>query len=1422
MSRQPPESSVEAATWVDLLRWRARQQPDRRAYTYLIDGEAEGASLTYAELDRQARAIGAWLQQQGASGGRVLLLYPPGLDFVAAFFGCLYGGAVAVPAYPPQPARLAKTLPRIRSIASDAQVSVVLTTSAIVPEVEKLCAEALEFDAVRWLATDTIDGCLAGEWRDPSVKGDTLAFLQYTSGSTASPKGVMVSHQNLMHNSALIQNCGDTTPDSRGVFWLPPYHDMGLIGGILQTVFVGATTTLLSPVAFLQRPLRWLQAISDSRATHSGGPNFAYDLCVRKITPEQRATLDLSSWDVAFNGAEPIRQETLERFAAAFEPCGFRREAFYPCYGLAEATLIVSGGFKSARPIVRNFGVSALEHKRVVETSPVDEAARTFVGCGQNLQDQKIIIVDPETLARCLPDHVGEIWVAGPSIAQGYWNRPVETAESFKAYLVSTGEGPFLRTGDLGFMKDGELFITGRLKDLIIIRGINHYPQDIELTVEHSHPALGPNAGAAFSVEISGQERLVIVQEVKRQYRNMNVDEVVEGIRQGVAEDHGVEVYAVVLIKPGSIPKTSSGKIQRDACRDRFLNKALDIVIWSETKVEHLMIGRENDLRAQTDRLKLPPSMVPKPGRDQALLEHPAKLLESASPGCRNAPTREQDEFNSRETMRKDRTIGERVLSAPPALHQGLLEAYLRQRVARVLNMNEEHIPRDSYLLALGLDSIGVMDLIGELEEDFQIRLHPREFSEDRSIEGLAAYLAAELGRVPQIQVSDLTEAGRPLATIFTPEEPVPQHRLEARRERRRTERNPGIIFLLSSPRSGSTLLRVMLAGHPALFCPPEMHLLPFESMREWKKELSPTYLDEGLQRALMELKGIRANESKALLDSLVEQDMSIQEVYSMLQQLAGTRLLVDKSPSYATSMETLERAEGLFEDPKYIYLVRHPYAAIESFVRNRFDRLLGAGEVDRATFGEQVWATTNGNILDFLQHVDQRCHHAIRYEELVSEPTKVMLSLCKFLGIPFDEAVLKPYEGKRMTDGVHTKSLAVGDPSFLEHKEIDRTLGEVWKGIRLPRQLGGFARRVAAELGYELLQERSAPAVDRLHEGPQPPPILAVAREGNPLVAFTSSVIVPIQPVGSKPPFFCVAPAGGVVYPYYGLGHQLGEDQPFYALRDPSLAGECEPYSQIEDYAAHYLKAMRDVQPEGPYLLGGWSFGGLVAFEMALQLRREGQQVAFLVLIDTEARVARKRRSFKGSFSSCMIEFLDTLSAARQLVPVFLDGAYLAAMHLKRRKEHPAQPLSVQEHVRLIWLEALRRSFLRQANMADVLSRDPGLLRIWLPTTSLRRILRNMTSNMQTASRYAPQQAYPGRITLFRASDDQLFLRRRSKDSTLGWSEHAAGGVEVREIPGNHIVLFRRPFLGALATELRACIERAQADIRNGCHAGI
>ncbi len=565
MSGSPDRRNGAPSSFVDVVRRHAAAQGDAPAFTFLLDGEVESERLSYAELDRRAAAVAARLQELDMAGERALLLFPPGLDFVAAFLGCLYAGVVAVPAYPPRPRRRPD---RLRAILDDARPRAVLTSSVLQARVRAVLAGLDVPVPDVCVAVDEVASDLAGRWRQPAMASDSLAFLQYTSGSTSTPKGVAVSHGNLLANERWIAEAFAQSEASVIVGWLPLYHDMGLIGNVLQPLYVGARCLLMSPAAFLQRPARWLEAISRYRATTSGGPNFAYDLCVRRVSPEQRATLDLASWRVAFNGAEPVRAEVLERFATAFAGCGFRRASFLPCYGLAEATLLVAGGAPDGEPTVRTFDRTALEAGRTV---PAEGApGRALVACGRPPRGAEVRIVDAVTLLACPPDRVGEIWVAGPAVAGGYWNRPAETAASFGARLAEPAGGAYLRTGDLGFLADGELFVTGRLKDLIILRGRNHYPQDIEATAERSHAALRPAGGAAFAVDLGGEERLVVIQELERGQEAESAVAAV-AIRRAVAEEHEVGVHEVVLLAAGTLLKTSSGKVERRACRAAYL-----------------------------------------------------------------------------------------------------------------------------------------------------------------------------------------------------------------------------------------------------------------------------------------------------------------------------------------------------------------------------------------------------------------------------------------------------------------------------------------------------------------------------------------------------------------------------------------------------------------------------------------------------------------------------------------------------------------------------------------------------------------------------------------------------------------------------------------------------------------------------------
>jgi acyl-CoA synthetase (AMP-forming)/AMP-acid ligase II len=562
---QTANTATTAETLAALLQERAAERGDRPAYTFLPDGEREGRSLSYAELEREARAIGARLQAECEEGDRALILTDDGIDFVRSFMACQLARVIAVPAYPPLPMS-PRRVATLRAIATESGATAVLGSPGRLRETVRDAMPDLA--RLRWIAVDEVPADAADGFRPVAVRGDHVSFLQYTSGSTALPKGVVVTHGALMHNEHLLHHAfDDPTPDDVGVCWLPLFHDMGLIGFVIATVYEGGHTVLMPPLAFLQRPARWLRAIARYGGTHSGGPNFGYEHCLRRIPPAEREGLDLSSWRLAFNGAEPVRAATLDAFAEAFGPYGFDARAWYPCYGMAEATLIGTG--PKPRSGARRLGVrlDALQQGRI---EPGGD--HVLVGCGSPTLHRELAIVDPDTCLRVEPGAVGEIWLAGPDIAREYWARPEESTRTFDGRIADTGEGPFLRTGDLGAVHDGELFVTGRLKDVIIVGGRNHYPQDIEATVQTVHPAIRQDACVAFSVERDGREELVIVAGTRAQHDGVDtdLDEVARAIRAAVASEHGIRAHQVVPVKPSAVPRTSSGKLQRSACRAAF------------------------------------------------------------------------------------------------------------------------------------------------------------------------------------------------------------------------------------------------------------------------------------------------------------------------------------------------------------------------------------------------------------------------------------------------------------------------------------------------------------------------------------------------------------------------------------------------------------------------------------------------------------------------------------------------------------------------------------------------------------------------------------------------------------------------------------------------------------------------------------
>jgi acyl-CoA synthetase (AMP-forming)/AMP-acid ligase II len=561
-------------TMRELLNDRVRQRKNDLCYTFLVGFEVRN-QWNYSDLYGEVTKVSAHLQKIGSTGKRALLVYPQGPDFMAAFLACLSRNVVAIPVPAPETWNLLRTMPRLRAVAEDADAAFVLTTRKIFNMASASGSSVWDFEGTPWFVTDELEERDSDLGAEP-INASAPAYFQYTSGSTSSPSGVVITHQNLMHHlGALHKSCG--YGDGVTVTWMPHFHDYGLVQGLLQPLFSGDPCYFMSPLTFLKRPAHWLGAISKYGGTHSQAPNFAYEHCIRRTTPEERLGLDLSTWKAAGNAAEPINPNVLEKFIETFEPCGFRRAASAPAYGLAEATLLVSSTQLNSGPRVLELDGDAIIDGRVVPVG-IGRASRKVVSCGKLVGDTKVAIVNPETITRCKADEIGEIWVSDPAVAKGYWNQSTRSEEIFNAYLRDTGEGPWLRTGDLGFLQNGELFVAGRLKDMIIIRGANFAPQDIEWVSQKCHPAIESAETAAFPLTVDGEERLGVVQELNRKDHPSNIDfqDVTGRIREQISLEFEVRAHVVALVRRGTIPKTSSGKIQRRACRAALLDGSLE------------------------------------------------------------------------------------------------------------------------------------------------------------------------------------------------------------------------------------------------------------------------------------------------------------------------------------------------------------------------------------------------------------------------------------------------------------------------------------------------------------------------------------------------------------------------------------------------------------------------------------------------------------------------------------------------------------------------------------------------------------------------------------------------------------------------------------------------------------------------------
>ncbi len=693
-------------TLIDLLQQKSQQHPNQTIYTFLTDGEQTESKITLSELEYRAKCIAVKLMSYCKTGDRALIIYEPGINYVSAFFGCLFAGVIAVPIYPP---RLNKSIHRVEKTYINSQARVGLTTGSILTKITSAPGELNILKSGYWINTDDLNDIDPNRWICPDIHKDSLAFLQYTSGSTGDPKGVMITHYNLLENLKVIHRGFAMNPNDTGIIWLPPYHDMGLIGGILQPLYAGIPVILMPPVHFLQRPLRWLQTITKYQGTVSGGPNFAYDLCCRRVSDDQLQNLDLSSWRLAFNGAEMVRSQTIESFYNKFKSCGFRKEAFYSCYGLAEATLFVTGGPQGRGVAVRAFDSRALKENRVVAALSTNMAKKKLVSSGPAVLEKQIAIVHPDTLTPCPSDRIGEILIKGDCIAKGYWNKPAETETTFQAFLKDSNDGPYMRTGDLGFMSDNDLFIVGRVKDLIIINGKNYYPTDIENSVTGCHPAIKSFAVAAFSIDRQNQEQLVIVSELERSFLKADdFTEIIDKIKAAIFEEYELSVSAIVLIKTSSLDKTSSGKIPRFLCKKKFLEKELEVF--------YEWYGGQSCL-------------------PQNVYSEPASQSLSSAAGLSKS--------------------------------QLDIENWLIARIASYTGLKAMDIDPELPFSNFGMDSVKVVGISGELEDFLNEQLSPTLLYNYPSIRSLSLYLSNHAGNARQnTKTYDSVQVNEPIAII--------------------------------------------------------------------------------------------------------------------------------------------------------------------------------------------------------------------------------------------------------------------------------------------------------------------------------------------------------------------------------------------------------------------------------------------------------------------------------------------------------------------------------------------------------------------------------------------------------------------------------------------------------------------------------
>jgi thioester reductase-like protein len=1067
----------------------AAERPDSLALRFLHDGEVDGAAteLTFAALHSRAQGVAAVLQQRLVPGDRALLLYEGGVDFVTAFLGCLYAGIVAVPAYPPDPRRIHRTLPRLRAIVDDARARLVLASADTLHVAEPICAQADGLRDLVWLGSGAIEHGAAP--RSHAALPSDLAFLQYTSGSTGDPKGVMITRDNLAWACADI--CARMAYDDacHQVSWLPAFHDFGLVWGLLSPIFKGIPVTFMLPTAFLQRPARWLEAITRLSGTHSGSPNFGFDLAAAKIGSDALRRLDLSSLRIVVNGSEPVRASTVETFNRTFGPAGFRAEAMRTAYGMAEATLQVTVGHPAAPPVLLRVSARALEQNRI---EPIDTGAdtRVLVGSGRAGPAPSVAIVD-STSRRLGNDQIGEIWVRGRGIGRGYWGRPEATAEAFGRRIDGEGDALWLGTGDLGFVSRGELFVVGRIKDVLIVRGRKIHSLDMELVAERAHPALRAGSVAAFSLDGESEERVALVAEVDPARLGVDSpDELLQKLRLAIAGELDVMVHDLVVIQPRSIFKTSSGKLQRR--RTRAALQAGELPIVARSTMPGPSASRAGltgaDLERQiggwlAESLGLsdaPRRDVPfrELGLDSAaaiglsgriaevlgrplppglLLDHPTLATLVAHLTGDPGPVQAARGGN-------ERPLRAALAAAPDAAARiELLAPHLERQVLRALGRGQ--LDPDQSLSDAGLDDLLAAELCLRMARDLGLRVFPREMLGCATLRDLARF------------AGDITAPYRPTGerlTLAEIDQRVASHYDVASLAGSEASRADPMLFILSPPRSGSTLLRVMMAGHSRLFSPQELYLGCFSDMAAHERHLGGTVLNMGVIATVAEL--LSRTGAWSLYVQWTQRAVSTADVYSFFSSRLGGRTLVDKSPLFFPPQAVIRRLANLFPRARFVHLVRHPVACISSYVRERFHGIFPETRgIDPYDCGEWVWTRVQEGILEIEAELGPGRMHRLYFEDLTGDPERALRRLCPSLGLTFEPALLTPYSGHRMVAG----GFQVGDPNFTHHASIRSDKAEAFRDDVLPHGLREETLAVAERLGYDpktLTNERSAP----------------------------------------------------------------------------------------------------------------------------------------------------------------------------------------------------------------------------------------------------------------------------------------------------------------------------------------------------------